>query len=133
MLKILIFPTDSSVTYPVNFTTTHSSSSTTFQRIRNTQKLVVQEMLDHIDELEKHIKNLSNEIDNSMNSDEKKFVDAISEIPGIGKESAEVIISVIGTDMDRFPTDNHISSWAGLAPGNNESAKKQLQNTVNMT
>lgn len=93
--------------------------------LTQSQKLVVQEMLDHIDELEKHIKNLSDEIDNSMNSDEKKSVEAISEIPGIGKESAEVIISVIGTDMDRFPTDNHISSWAGLAPGNNESAKKR--------
>lgn len=89
------------------------------------QKLVVQEMLDHIDELEKHIKTLSDEIENSMNSDDKKCVDAITDIPGIGKESAEVIISVIGTDMSRFPTDNHISSWAGLAPGNNESAKKR--------
>ena len=46
-------------------------------------------------------------------------------MPGIGENSAKAIISVIGTDMSRFPTDAHISSWAGLCPGNNESAKKR--------
>ncbi|MCD7905424.1 MAG: transposase [Clostridiales bacterium] len=43
----------------------------------------------------------------------------------VGKTSAQAIISVIGTDMNRFPTDGHISSWAGLCPGVNESAKKR--------
>lgn len=37
----------------------------------------------------------------------------------------QAIISVIGTDMERFPTDSHISSWAGLCPGDNESARKR--------
>ena len=49
----------------------------------------------------------------------------IQGVPGIGKTSAQAIISVIGTDMTRFPTDRHISAWAGLCPGNNESARKQ--------
>lgn len=49
----------------------------------------------------------------------------MQEIPGIGNTSAEAVISVIGTDMSRFPTDKHIASWAGLCPGNNESAKKR--------
>lgn len=42
-----------------------------------------------------------------------------------GRTSAEVVISVIDTDMSRFPTDGHISSWAGLCPGNNQSAGKR--------
>ena len=46
-------------------------------------------------------------------------------MPGIGKRSAEVILAEIGQDMSRFPTENHISSWAGLCPGNNESAGKR--------
>ena len=82
-------------------------------------------MLTHIDELIKHIKELDAEIDNSMKNEEKISAARIQEIPGIGNTSAEVVISVIGTDMTRFLTDAHISSWAGLCPGNNESAGKR--------
>ncbi len=59
-----------------------------------------------------------------MKDDEKKASNAIQDITGIAEASANAIILVIGTDMGRFPTDAHISSWAGLCPGNNESAKK---------
>ena len=45
-------------------------------------------------------------------------------IPGIGERAAQVIISEIGVDMSRFPTAAHLASWAGLCPGNNESAGK---------
>ncbi len=60
-----------------------------------------------------------------MKDEEKIAAASIQEIPGIGNTSAEVVISVIGTDMSRFPTDGHISSWAGLCPGNNQSAGKR--------
>ncbi len=43
-------------------------------------------------------------------------------IPGVGQRTAEVIIAEIGVDMGRFPTSAHLASWAGLCPGNNESA-----------
>jgi transposase len=46
-------------------------------------------------------------------------------IPGVGEHVAEVIVSEIGTDMTRFPSDKHLSSWAGMCPGNNESAGKR--------
>jgi len=39
---------------------------------------------------------------------------------------AETIISEIGADMSRFPTAAHLASWAGICPGNHESAGKQL-------
>lgn len=89
------------------------------------QKKIIRTMLDHIDELGKHIKELDEEIDRDMKDEEKIAAANIQEIPGIGNTSAQAIISVIGTDMTRFPTDRHISSWAGLCPGNNESAKKR--------
>jgi transposase len=50
---------------------------------------------------------------------------AIEAIPGIGRISAEQIIAEIGTDMSRFPTAGHLCAWAGVAPGNNESAGKR--------
>lgn len=89
------------------------------------QKKMVKTMLSHIDELTKHIKELDDDIDHNMKDEEKKAVSQIQEIPGIGMTSAETIISVIGTDMSHFPSDKHLSSWAGLCPGNNESAKKR--------
>lgn len=46
-------------------------------------------------------------------------------IPGIDRWQAEVILAEIGLDMSRFPTADHLASWAGLAPGNNESAGKR--------
>ena len=46
-------------------------------------------------------------------------------IPGVGRQAAEVIVAEIGTDMTQFPTAGHLASWAGLCPGNNESAGKR--------
>ncbi len=89
------------------------------------QKKMLRTMLTHIDELAKHVKSLDDEIERNMKDEEKIAAANIQEIPGIGNTSAETVISVIGTDMSRFPTDGHISSWAGLCPGNNESAKKR--------
>ena len=89
------------------------------------QRKMMKELIAHLDELEKHIKNLDDEIDNFMKPDEKTTSKLIQDIPGIGNTSAQAIISVIGTDMSRFPTDRHISKWAGLCPGNNESAGKR--------
>ena len=46
-------------------------------------------------------------------------------IPGIGLLAATTILAEIGTDMSRFPTAGHLLSWAGLCPGQNESAGKR--------
>lgn len=85
----------------------------------------MRELLDHLDELNVHIKNLDDEIDQFLKPDEKKAVDVIKDMPGLGETSAQAVISVIGTDMSRFPDDAHLSSWAGLCPGDHESAKKR--------
>lgn len=55
----------------------------------------------------------------------KKESDLLCSIPGIAKNSARCIIAEIRTDMSVFPNENHISSWAGICPGNNESAGKK--------
>ena len=60
-----------------------------------------------------------------------KAIEEIDKIAGIGKRSAEVILSEIGVDMNRFPSAAHISSWAGLCPGNNESAGKRKSGRTN--
>ena len=94
------------------------------------QRRMLQVMLTHIDELTSHIKELDDNIDRHMKDDEKVAAARIQEITGIGNTSAEAIISVIGTDMSRFPTDAHLSSWAGLCPGNNQSAGKRKSGRI---
>ena len=53
-------------------------------------------------------------------------VQLLDTIPGVARQTAEIIVSEIGIDMNRFPTANHLAAWAGLAPGNYESAGKRL-------
>ncbi len=89
------------------------------------QRKMMQELLSHVDELNAHIQHLNDDIDNHLKPEEKDAVEAIKAVTGLGETSAQAVISVIGTDMERFPTDAHISSWAGLSPGSNESAKKR--------
>ena len=45
-------------------------------------------------------------------------------IPGVSHRTAQVILAEIGTDVSRFPSAGHLASWAGMCPGNNESAGK---------
>lgn len=46
-------------------------------------------------------------------------------IPGVGRRTAEVLVAEVGLSMERFPSGGHLSSWAGMAPGQNESAGKR--------
>ena len=78
---------------------------------------------DHIDHLTALIGGLDDRIEEVV----APFADQLRllrSIPGIGDRAAQVIISEIGVDMSRFPTAGHLASWAGLCPGNNESAGK---------
>lgn len=72
------------------------------------RRRMVKEFLAHLDELGAHIRNPDDEIDNFMRPEEKQASNVIQEVTGIGNTNAQAIISVIGTDMGRFPTDRHI-------------------------
>lgn len=89
------------------------------------QKALLKKMQERIDREIQDIKDLDTIIDEAMTTEEKQACTMIQDIPGIGEVSSKLIVSVLGTDMSRFPDDNHISSWAGLCPGNNQSAGKR--------
>lgn len=55
----------------------------------------------------------------------EEAVALLDTIPGVNRRAAEVILAEIGIDMSRFPTADHLASWAGLAPGNHESGGKR--------
>ena len=79
--------------------------------------------LDQIDHLDAMIARLDGQIE-QMVAPFGPQAAALCTIPGISDRLAQVIISEIGVDMSRFRTPGHLASWAGLCPGNNESAGK---------
>ncbi len=88
------------------------------------QKTMIKEVIKHINELTDRIEDMNKIIDEFMVEYDKNIKKLIK-MPGIGKTTAQIILAEIGQDMSRFPTEGHISSWAGVSPGNNESAGKR--------
>ena len=80
--------------------------------------------LDHIDHLTRMIDGLDERIEQVMGPFAQQLA-LLRTIPGIGDRAAQILISEIGVDMSRFPTAAHLASWAGLCPGNNESAGRR--------
>ena len=81
--------------------------------------------LDHIDHLTSMIGGLDERIERVL-APFAPQLRLLRTIPGIGERAAQVLISELGVDMSRFPTAAHLASWAGLCPGNNESAGRRL-------
>lgn len=94
-------------------------------RFRDHHATMLRAHLDHIDHLDSAIESISREIDDVIAPFDRQQ-ELLETIPTIGKKAAEVIISEIGVDMTKFPTSGHLASWAGLCPGNNESAGKHF-------
>ena len=88
------------------------------------QRFVLREQISHIDELDARIERLSQEVKKRMRPI-KAAAELLDTIPGVGQAAAEAIIAEIGPSMNRFPNAAHLASWAGLCPGNNESAGKR--------
>jgi transposase len=93
-------------------------------RVQAHHRFVLSELLAQIDSLDETIDRFNEQIETYCRPFEEA-VNLLDTIPGVGRETAQVIVSEIGTDMSRFPTADHLSSWAGVAPGNNESAGKR--------
>ena len=85
--------------------------------------LLVAQILAHIDFLDETIAVLSARIEQVI-APFAEQVALLDTIPGVDRRAAEVIVAEIGPDMGQFPTAAHLASWAGVCPGNNESAGK---------
>jgi transposase len=94
-------------------------------RIADHHRLLLRLLLDHIDDLNARLTQLDGEIEHLLIPfDVDKLLLRLSEIPGIDLTVARIVISEIGIDMSRFPTADHLASWAGLAPRKKQSGGK---------
>jgi transposase len=93
-------------------------------RVTEHHRFLLQMLMDQLRGLEALIAKYSARIDEAM----RPFAEAearLRTIPGVGAQAAEVIVAEIGADMSRFATAGHLASWAGVCPGNHESAGKR--------
>ncbi len=88
------------------------------------QRFLLARQLAHIDFLDASIAEVSAAIAARLRSDDDAL-ERLMTIPGVGRRTAELLVAEIGTDMSRFPTAAHLASWAGMCPGNDESAGKR--------
>jgi transposase len=98
-------------------------------RLAEHQRFMLAEQLCHIDALDEMLERISAEISQRLEP-KNAALDLLDGIPGIGRRIAEILIAEIGSDMTRFPTAAHLASWAGVCPGNNQSAGKRLGGKV---
>jgi transposase len=90
-----------------------------------THRVLVGELLAHLEYLDESIERLSDDI-TAMIAPFAPAIDLLDTIPGVDRRTAEVLLAEIGPDMSRFPSSGNLPSWAGLCPGNNESAGKRF-------
>jgi transposase len=93
-------------------------------RVADHQRFMLAQQLAHVDFLDAAIARVSAEVAARLEP-VAEAVERLDTIPGIGRYLAEALIAEIGTDMRRFPTAGHLASWAGMCPGNHESAGKR--------
>lgn len=93
-------------------------------RMGQHQQMMLDSQLRHLDFLDGEIEGLNGEVASRMSPFEEAM-ERLDEIPGVGLRTIEDVLAEIGTDMTRFPTAKHLSSWAKICPGNNESGGKR--------
>jgi transposase len=73
------------------------------------------------------------ELDARIEEQTRPFADELERldaVPGVDRRVAEVVLAEVGADMSRFPTHQHVASWAGMCPGNEESAGKRRRGRI---
>ena len=93
-------------------------------RLQPHHRFLLAEQLRHLEALEESIQRVSQEIEERLRPFDQQLA-LLDTIPGVARTTAEVLAAEVGMDMSRFPTAQHLASWAGMCPGNNQSAGKR--------
>jgi len=98
-------------------------------QLTEAQRWVLSELLDQYDRVKEAISKVEQKIRDEVAAAPDPFVSEavklMDTIPGVGETIAQILAAEIGVEMSQFPSDKNLSSWAGMCPGNNESAGKR--------
>ncbi len=97
-------------------------------RMNEHHRFMIRLSLAHLQVLEEQIAKLDQQIIQRLDQlGWNRLLDLLQTIPGIRHDSAATILAEVGSDMNQFPTDKQMSSWAGVCPGNKKSAGKNFR------
>ena len=88
-------------------------------------RFMLRMLLSQTEALERQIEAYEARMEQVMNPFVRQAIERIDPIPGISRQGAIALLAEIGPDMTRFPTGDHLCSWAGMSPGNNQSGGKR--------
>ncbi|MES2614828.1 MAG: transposase [Bdellovibrionota bacterium] len=91
--------------------------------LRPTHTFLIQSLLSDVDFVDEKIQEIDDKI-NKLFTPHEDIIARLCEIPGISRTAATQILSETSNNLSSFKDDRHFAAWAGVAPGNNESAKK---------
>jgi len=94
-------------------------------KVRDHHRFALQQWLQQLKAVEKQIAEFETEIE-QRNRPFQAAIELLMTIPGVDRITASAFVAEIGTNMAQFPTAQHLASWAGICPGNHESAGKRL-------
>jgi transposase len=94
-------------------------------KVTDHHRFMLKSLLGQIDALDALIRSFDARVEEVMSPLERESVRRLDEIPGFDVRTGQNLIAEIGTDMSRFPTAKHLASWAGMCPGNGQSAGKR--------
>jgi transposase len=98
-------------------------------RVTEHHRFLLRLHLDHVAHLEELIGRLGGRIEEAL-APLAEAQERLQTIPGINQRVAETVLAEIGPKMEQFPSADHLASWAGMCPGNNESAGKRRSGRV---
>lgn len=93
-------------------------------QVRTHHRFLLQELLEHLDGLNQRLAQLNERIQ-QQTAAQADLIERLDAIPGVGQQTAEVLLAEIGHTIEQFPSPKHLASWACLCPGNNISANKR--------
>src|SRR5262249_27938449 len=93
-------------------------------RVTEHHRFLLRLHLDHLDHLEQLNARLMERLE-AVLAPFGEALEQLTTIPGVSQQTAAIVVAEVGTDMSQFPSADHLASWAGLSPGNHESAGKR--------